>query len=193
MTRRTLWRATLLALWIGCSLPLAAEEPTEWVRQAVLVKTAEVQRREKPDDQAPVVEKPTAALWFYVVEDQDGWLRVDGGWVRSNDEIRKSDAVEHFTAEIQRDASAFAQACRSRAWTDAKEFDKALADADAAILCAANYTPAYFARARAWEPSSIRRALTPAFGACCGRARSTTPSWTSARPHATPTRRRPGR
>src|SRR5690242_8013066 len=116
MTQRPYWRAIVLTLWFGCSQPLAAEEPIDWVRQAVLFKTPEVRLREKPDDQAPVIEKSTLALWFYVMEAQDGWLRVDGGWVHCNEVVRKSEAVEHFTAEIERSPSAFAHTCRSRAW-----------------------------------------------------------------------------
>jgi tetratricopeptide (TPR) repeat protein len=123
----------------------------EWRGRRVLAAAPGVLLREQPDEQAPVISVSPAGIWLDVKRSQGEWLEVDWGWLRAADAVREDQAVEHFTAELAKRESAFANIARSRGWLVKKEFDKAQADVSEALRLEPNNARAYFAHSRIAE------------------------------------------
>ena len=80
-----------------------------------------------------VVGVATPSQMLTVTKESGDWLWVGRGWLLRDDVVPAEEAQAFFTAEIEREPSAFAYASRSRAWFQTEHFDQALADAEAAL------------------------------------------------------------
>ncbi len=80
-----------------------------------------------------VVGVATPTQMLTVTRESGDWLWVGRGWLLRDEIVPIEEAQVFFTAEIEREPSAFAYASRSRAWFQSEHFDQALADADAAL------------------------------------------------------------
>lgn len=148
--------------------PLPADE---WRGRRVLAASPQVVLREQPNAEAAIVPVSVAGIWFNVQRAEREWLQLDYGWLRVADAVRDDQAVEFFTAELARGESAFAYICRSRAWLEKKEFDKAQADVSEALRLEPNNVRAYYTRAKiAMVQEHAEEALT-----ACDRALAISP------------------
>src|SRR3569623_988546 len=128
--------------------PDTPQAEDEWRGRRILAASPDVLLREQPNEQAPSSPVSTVGIWLDVKRSEGEWLQVDWGWMRAADAVRDDQAIEHFTAELARSESAFAYICRSRAWLENNEFDKAQADVSEALRLEPNNSRAHFARAQ---------------------------------------------
>jgi tetratricopeptide (TPR) repeat protein len=117
-----------VGLWaLSTGIAVNATEPA--IGSKVLPKRLGVELR-VPDHKA----SPAVASQMLTVTHVSGdWLWVGQGWILREDVVPADEAVAFFTAQIEREPSAFAHASRSRAWFETEHFDEALADAQAAL------------------------------------------------------------
>jgi tetratricopeptide (TPR) repeat protein len=123
----------LLAVALSVGLLLSAadggEPPVGGDALKVLPKRPGVELRVA----SRVVGVATPSQMLTVTRESGDWLWVGRGWLLRDEVVAAEDAQAFFTAEIEREPTAFAYASRSRAWFQTEKFDLALADADAAL------------------------------------------------------------
>ena len=86
---------------------------------------------------------------FDVLDANEEMLRVDRGWIKRSDVVPLDDAIEYFSEQLRKGASAVAYASRARIWNYRGEFDKAIIDCDAALALDNDCAMAYDRRAQA--------------------------------------------
>lgn len=92
---------------------------------------------------APLYPSPQASnsdvMWYQgleallVYESRDDWIRVRQGWLRRSDTVSLKEAVEFFTAEIEREPSAFSLSSRAFAYMSRDDLESARQDCDRAV------------------------------------------------------------
>lgn len=149
---------SLVVIAVVATYPAHAVVAQEsWVGKSVLHNkpTSQVKFGDRIGDKE--VTYQFSGIWPFVVRDErDGWLRIhdrrNEGWVDKNDFVLQSEAVEYFTRKLQDNPKdTFSLNMRAGGWHDRKEYDKAIADYDAAIAIQPNDPTAYNNRGVAWR------------------------------------------
>jgi tetratricopeptide (TPR) repeat protein len=116
-----------------------AADTKSWVGQFAMARCAEA----KLQDGQKVIGAVPAGEMLRVSQQRGDWLQVDRGWVHKSELVTSAQAVGHFSDEIKRKPTAFAYQSRGRAWAERQEYDKALADFEAALKLDPNAPSAY--------------------------------------------------
>jgi len=146
---------TVAAFSLASGTRLAAQE--SWVGKSVLHNkpTNQIKFGDRIGDKE--ISYQFSGIWpFTVRAERDGWLRIhdrrNEGWVDKADFVLASEAVEYFTLKINANPKdIFALNMRAGGWQERKEYDKAIADYDAAITINPNEPTAYNNRGVAWK------------------------------------------
>lgn len=83
-------------------------------------------------------------------ETQGDKVRVNRGWLSAADVIPYGQAIDYFSQQIASNPTADAYSARARVWCYHGEYDKALADCNAALKLDPESASAYTRRGRAW-------------------------------------------
>lgn len=141
---------------IGTPVPLMAQQQS-WVgEQIVHVRPAKYIRfGDRVGDTQ--IYFPFSGIWPITVRaEREGWLRINDrrheGWVDKADFVPLSEAVPYFSQRIAGNPwDTFALAMRGAAGMHQKDYDKALADFDAAIRIHPSHANLYNDRGLAWR------------------------------------------
>jgi tetratricopeptide (TPR) repeat protein len=139
------WLAGLMLLAVTAgSAAAAGEPPVGGEGLKVLPKRPGVELR--VGDR--MIGTATPSQMLTVTRENGDWLWVGRGWIERKETVTIAEAPAFFTAEIEREPSAFAYASRSRAWFQDEHFDKALADAESALRLDPKSAVSYKCRGR---------------------------------------------
>lgn len=168
--RRFLHFAFVLAAWFAFAQSANAQKANDWVGREVLPKAADVKLHVGKREFAWPGGKPR----LKVERVQGEWLWLGEGWAAAGDVVSLADAEAFYTAEIQRQPTAFAYAHRAYA-RGRNELPGKLEDAEEAIKLDARDSLAYYCRAIAhFDENHMREGLSdlektielePSFGA----------------------------
>jgi tetratricopeptide (TPR) repeat protein len=148
--------APKLALWFVLVGSLAASASAQQVgdRVVVITENAPLHSRETATAVAP---KGAILVVEGVTGDRISVMQASGvkgavtGWVNRSDVLSIAQALDFFNAELKRSPNAPAYATRAAIWGVQGEFDKGIADCNAAIRLDPKNARAFFNRGKSWS------------------------------------------
>ena len=139
LPRRHVLPIVLLLGSLVVSISASAGEGDSWAGRKIMVRKAGTWIGHTDAFGRQVYVAELTDMVYTVLKEQDGWLlvrhRTIEGWLEKERAVRLDDAVSYFTQRIRADdRDAEALACRGRAWREAGEPKKGLADLNEALL-----------------------------------------------------------
>lgn len=115
-----------------------------WVGEVVMPKrnaTLKIGNETIDDDQAV----------YRITQQQDGWLWTGKGWIHETSVVRMEDAPEYYSGVVRQNrGDAWAYNMRGIAWTNRREYQKAIEDFSVALRLDSNNSSSYANRGAAW-------------------------------------------
>ncbi len=137
-------------LCLASLLLIAAPPPSGAVPSGVkkvVGRTEHVVARTAPDASAEAYNVLEHGRSYTTVEERNGWLLLAcGGWVARDQVVRRSEALDYFSKQLERDPSPFHYCCRGRILFYDDKTREALADLDRALALGGDYAPAFCMR-----------------------------------------------